>query len=495
MKTNLTRKAFTGAAWIGGASVLRLVIRMLAVAILARLVTPTDFGILAASLIVVDFAIMLGQLGLNSAIIQQKELLDRHLATAFGVSIPLMCGLAIGIWYAAPLFSKLMAIEEIATITKFLTLMVVFRLFGGLAEAILARNLRSREIASTSIISWTIAAFLVAIPLALFGFGYWALVAMSIVEAGIWCALLTYFAWEKIQFPRIDSQSLSEMLPLGLGFAVLAPFSFLSMNADRVLVARLLSVSDLGLYSRSAFLAKTGATVFNGIIRTTVFPVMAQVQNDEVRLQKALNNGIGLTALLAIPTGLFCALFSVEIIAVLLGPNWGAATFPLATFGVSLYPLMGQSFIFGFFSSIGRPYSLIPIQVLYLAVLTVAIVTLYRFGLSIVCVGIAVAAFFRYFLLLSLTSKIAKINLTRIARLHWSPILTASGVLVCGLVTKILTENLPSWVTLGFGMATIVFFLLLAVRINPTLVLGREGVDLAVKVLGYRARYLGLSLD
>ncbi len=495
METNLTRRAIAGAFWIGGASVVRLFIRMFAVAILARLVTPTDFGILAASLIVVDFAVMMGQLGLNSVIIQRKEILDRHLATAFGVSIPLMCGLVIGMWYAAPLFSKLLAIEEIATITKFLTLMVVFRLFGGLVEAILARDLRTKEIASTSVLSWTFAAFLVAIPLAFFGYGYWALVAMSIVEAGIWCALLSYFAWDRLQLPRIDSQSFSEILPLGLGFAIEAPFSFFSVNVDRFLVARLLGVSDLGLYSRSAFLAKTGATVFNGIIRTTAFPVMAKVQNDDVRLKKALSNGIAFTALLTIPVGLFSALFSAEIIAVLLGPNWGAATFPLATFGVSLYPILGQSFIFGFFNSIGRPYSLITTQVLFLLALTVAIVTLYGFGLSIVCVGIAAAAFFRYFLLLRLTSNIAKIDLASIAQLHWSPILTASGTIVCGVLTKLLTENLPSWATLGFGMATFVLFLLLALRINPTLFFGREGVQLATKVLGYRARYLGLSLD
>ncbi|MEM6890749.1 MAG: lipopolysaccharide biosynthesis protein [Pseudomonadota bacterium] len=490
---NLTRTTITGAAWMSGASVVRVAIRMLAVAILARLVTPADFGIAAASLVVVDFAVMLGQLGLSSAIIQRKEILERHLATAFGTALLLLCFLVAGMWYAAPVFARLMAIEETTTITKVLTLMVVFRLIGGLAEAILARNLKSREIASASLISWTLAAFLVAIPLAFFGFGYWALVAMSIAEAGIWCVLLTRRTWETFPLPWIDLQSLRDLLPLGFGFAVMAPFSFLSTNVDRFLLARLMGASELGLYSRSAFLAKTGVKVFNGIIRTTAFPAMARVQNDEIRLQKAFRSGIALTALLAIPAGMFCALFAAELVAVLLGKQWGAAAFPLATFGVALYPILGQRFVVGFFQSIGRPYSLIPIQLVYIALLATTIIVLYRFGLSAVCAGIACVSFVQFFLSLGLTRQKAKVDFAQLMRLHRPPLLVASGVFVCGLAAKHSTVGFAPWMSLGLGVILVVLFLMLALRMAPAHILGQEGQNLAVKVLGSRARYLGSS--
>ncbi len=476
---------------MGGASLMRIAIRMLAVAVLARLVTPADFGIAAASLIVVDFAIMLGQLGLSSAIIQRQEILARHVATAFGVGLLLTVLLTVGMWFAGPVFAHLLAIDEVSFVTKFLTLMVLFRVLGGLSEAILARSLKSREIAMSSLISWALATFFVAIPLAYLDFGYWALVAMSIAEAAVWCSMLAYFAREELRTPWIDRQSLSELIPLGIGFAVMAPFSFMSKNIDRLLLARLLGASDLGLYSRSAFLAKTGLTVFSGIMRTTAFPSLSIVQGDAARVSKALRSGLAVTALLTVPAGVFCACFAVEIVSVMLGSRWAAAAIPLATFGVSFYPVLGQRFLISIFQSTGRPYALIPIQILYLVLLSVLIIGLHEFGLSAVCLGVATAAFVQFYLSLRLTKKTVIIEWAAIAKLHWPSLLSGFGVLLVGLATKYLTFGMSSWVTLGLGIVMVSFSLLVATYVSPTLFLGREGIDLAKKVLGSRASFLG----
>ena len=318
-----------GAAWLGSVSIVKLALKVLSVAVLARLVSPADYGVATAALVVVEFALMLGNLGLAPALVQREDLQDRHSATAFALALIVVGFLVSGMWFAAPAFATLLKLEELTDVTRVLTLMVAFRVFGALCEALLARHMEMRRIAMISLVSWTLSSFAVAIPLAYLGLGYWALVLMYLFDGLLTAALLGYHARSHIPRPRLDWQSLRELTPLSFGFAVIAPLNFLNSNVDRFLLARLLGPADLGIYSRATFLAKTASTMFNGIARTAAFPAMSRVQSKPGRLRTAAQQGLALTALLAIPTGVFCAIFADELVDVLLGAQWQAATVPL----------------------------------------------------------------------------------------------------------------------------------------------------------------------
>ena len=484
-----------GAAWLGSASIVKLSLKVLSVAVLARLVSPEDYGVATGALVVVEFALMLGNLGLAPALVQREDLQDRHIATAFALALIVVGFLVAGMWFASPAFAALLRLEELTDVTRLLTLMVAFRLFGALCEALLARHMEMRRIAMTSLASWTLSTFAIAIPLAYAGLGYWALVLMYLFDGLLTAALLGYHARSHIPRPRLDWQSLRELTPLSLGFAVIAPLNFLNSNIDRFLLARLLGPADLGTYSRATFLAKTASTTFNGVARTAAFPAMSRVQSEPGRLRTAAQQGLALTALLAIPIGVFCAIFADELVDVLLGPQWQAATVPFAIFGAALYPILGQRFLSAIYQAVGRPYALLPIHLFNVLALFAAIALLAPYGLTAVCLGIATTMAVRFVMVARTACRFAGVADRELTSIHVAPITVGCGVLLVGLPVKVWLDDASSIVSLLAAVLLISLPAIVALRLLPSMVLGRAGLATANRVFGDRLQIFGSSLD
>ena len=127
MRESLTQRTLKGAAWIGGASVARLALRVVSVAILARLLTPHEYGVVAAALIAMDFAAMIYGMGLAPTLVQRKEVRPDHVATAFFSALFMAVLAAVGMWFAAPLIAELLQIPELTQILKVLAWLTPLR--------------------------------------------------------------------------------------------------------------------------------------------------------------------------------------------------------------------------------------------------------------------------------------------------------------------------------------------------------------------------------
>ena len=104
-----------------------------------------------------------------------------------------------------------------------------------------------------------------------------------------------------------------------MGSRINQPFSYLSYNADRFIIGRVLGTATLGIYTRASFFANTATTLFGNIARLSVFPAMAKVQQDQARLRSALLKSFSVLALLTLPVSAFCVIFAPEIVDLLLG--------------------------------------------------------------------------------------------------------------------------------------------------------------------------------
>ncbi len=136
MRESLTQRTLKGAAWIGGASVARLALRVVSVAILARLLTPHEYGVVAGALIAMDFAAMIYGMGLAPTLVQRKDVRPDHVATAFSSALFMAVVAAVGMWYAAPLIAELLQIPELTEILKVLAWLTPFGAFSVLCEAL-----------------------------------------------------------------------------------------------------------------------------------------------------------------------------------------------------------------------------------------------------------------------------------------------------------------------------------------------------------------------
>jgi O-antigen/teichoic acid export membrane protein len=485
MRESLTTRTLKGAVWIGGASVARLGLRVVSVAILARLLTPHEYGVVAGALIAMDFTAMIYGMGLAPTLVQRKEVRTDHVATAFSSAL-FMAGLAaVGMWFTAPLIAELLQIPELTQILKVLAWLTPFGAFSTLCEAVLVRNLQLKRVAMRPLFSFTISNFLVAIPLAWYGFGYWSLVAMQAVDIVVSAAALGFAARKLLVWPRFSRRAFSDLWRLSLGFTINQPFSYLAYNADRFIIGRVLGTATLGLYTRASFFASTAATLFANIARLSIFPALAKVQQDEERLRNALLKSFSVLALLTLPVSAFCVIFAKELVDLLLGNKWHMAIAPFAILSGTLYFTLAWRNCAALFQALGHPYWITAVHVCRAAALLTGIWWIAPYGLTAICVVIGVVMAFMLGIMLVIVKYAINLPLRSMAAAHFHPLgITAATSCLC-LAVKALLSGLP-------GPALVIVTLVLLVSSTFVFVLfNQDRVFGSAKALAFHRPHIG----
>jgi O-antigen/teichoic acid export membrane protein len=433
---SLTQRTLTGAAWIGGASIVRLALRVVSVAVLARLLTPHEYGVVAGALIAMELAAMVYGMGLAPTLIQRRDLRSDHVATALCSALFMAVLAAAGMWFAAPLIADVMQIPELTAILKVLAWLTPLGAFSVLCEALLARHMQVKSVALRPLVSFTIATFLVAIPMAWYGFGYWSLVAMQAADTIVSALALGIAARRLLAWPRFSRQAFNELWKLSLGFTLNQPFGYVARNADKFLIGRFLGADSLGLYTRASFITTTAANLFGNITRLSVFPAMAQVQEDGERLRNALLKSLSVVAILALPTTAFCVLFANELVGLLLGPQWGAAVAPFAILAGALYLRLAWRVCAAVFQAVGRPNRITAIHILRAAALIICIWLVQPYGLAAISAAVVAVMAVVLGVMFVVVARDIDLALHRLAAVHLRPLVISGTVLGVGGTLK-----------------------------------------------------------
>jgi PST family polysaccharide transporter len=476
MRKSLTQRTLEGAAWIGGASVARLALRVVSVAILARLLTPHAYGVVAGALIAMDFASMIYGMGLAPTLVQRKEVRPDHVATAFSSALFMAFVAAVGMWYAASAVAELLQIPELTQILKAIAWLTPFGAFSSLCEALLARNMQVKSVAMRPLFSFTISTFLVAIPLAWYGFGYWSLVAMQAVDTVVSAAMLGFAARKLLVWPRFSRRAFGELWRLSLGFSLNQPFIYLSQNADRFIIGRVLGTAVLGIYTRASFFTNTATTLFGNIARLSVFPAMAKVQQDEARLRSALLKSFSVLALLTLPVSAFCVIFAPELVDLLLGPKWHTAVVPFAILSGTLYFSLAWRNCGTLFQALGHPYWITAAHICRAAALIAGIWWIAPRGLTAICVVIGVVLASVLGIMLVIVKYAIDLPLRSIAASHFYPIVVTAATGGFCLAMKALLPELPSPALMLLTLALLLSSTCAFVFFNQERVFGSTGV-------------------
>lgn len=475
MTETLTRRTLKGAAWLGGASIARLGLRLISVGILARLLTPHEYGITAAALVVMEFAFVLYSLGLAPALIQRREVRDEHVATAFSASLGMAAIAGIGMWSAAPLAANLMGIPELRDVLKVLAFTAPFGAFSALCEALLARSMRTKSIALRPLFTFIFANFFVAIPLAYYGCGYWSLIAMHIAEVLVGTAVFAFAARDLLVRPGLSRPAFRELWPMSLGFSITEPALYFGANIDSFLIARLLGADALGLYSRASFVSKNALNLFGTIARVAAFPAMAKIQTEQDRLQRAVLKILLTIAIITMPASAFSFIFAGEIVDLLLGHQWISATASFAFLSSALYFYLSRRACYAVFQALGRPSWITLAQVLYAGTLVPAIWWSSSYGLTVCSAAVVVVLFLSQAGNVFLLRRAIGLTLKQFMEVHLFPVLLTVFVASAAWGIKASFAGLPSHILLVFAALLLAFPILLLLRVRPSWILGASG--------------------
>jgi PST family polysaccharide transporter len=301
------------------AQLTRAAVQFVSLIVLARLLDPKDFGVVAAVTAVISIADVLRDFGLSTATIQAKTLNDDERTNLFWANLALgtFCGVAVAA--AAPLIDHIYH-QPLHQVTLALSVLFVLAASNTQFSAELTRSLRFTALAVSGITAQVVGAAS-AIVLAALGAGYWAIVAQQLITAGLVLVINIFQCRWHPGWPR-RRVSIRRFFRFGVSLLASQLIAYGTENADNITVGVARGPVELGYYSRAYQLLAQPLGMINAPLTKVALPVLSRVQDDDAvysrYLQRAQLVGCYLTAtVMAVACGL-----SGPVVAVLFGHGW-----------------------------------------------------------------------------------------------------------------------------------------------------------------------------
>jgi len=257
-------------------------IQWAATVVLARLLAPSDFGLLTMSAVAIAIADLLGDLGTSSAVIQRKDPSQALLSSVFWTNVGIGLLSAVALFALSPLVASYYREPRISLILKVLALVLPISAAGTVQRSFLERDLAFQQLAKAEVCSALLAST-VGIGMALHGYAVWSLVTQTLVASIATTILLWLVArWKpSLVYDRAEMRSIQRYSLNLAGFNI---FNFFGRNADYLLIGRFLGTQNLGYYSLAYRIMFYPLQSISAVIGRVMFPVFARVQEDDSRL-------------------------------------------------------------------------------------------------------------------------------------------------------------------------------------------------------------------
>ncbi len=317
---DLKRRTLRGGLARFGALGGTFLLRMGTIMALARLLSPKDFGLVGMVVAFTGVLNFLRDFGLSSAAVQRMTISEEQSSTLFWINILIGALLGLTALAMAPAIAAFYGDPRLFGITAVLALGFPFNAAGTQHQALLQREMRWAALAVISVVSSMVGAA-VGISGAEAGYGYWALVWMSIASPlagtlGLWLAT----GWVP-GMPQRQVGARSLML-FGVTITLSSLVTYVAYNAEKVLIGRFWGADAIGIYGRAYQLVNIPTDQLNSAVGEVGFAALSKLQDDPVRLKSYFLKGFSLLLALALPITVTCVLFADELIFVVLGPNW-----------------------------------------------------------------------------------------------------------------------------------------------------------------------------
>jgi O-antigen/teichoic acid export membrane protein len=324
---NRVDQALSGWLWLSSGAVVQGLVTIGSLAVLARLLSPSDFGAVSAGMLVVTLASNLSQALVGPALIQHPKLRAEHVETGFAMAV--FGGVALFglLWLLGPLVATELHASDLSPVLRALAGILPLQGLGAVADALLRRDMAFRSVARVRIASYAIGYGGAGITVALLGGGLWALVAANLCQAALNTTLLLRRKPHSKRI-RVSRPELRELVTFGAGLCIGKVGNYLATEGDYLVTVKWLGVAALGLYERAYQLMAMPAILVGQVLDDVLFPAIAQIQNESERVARAYRRVAAAVALFALPLSALVLILAPDIVHVLLGPKWGDVVLP-----------------------------------------------------------------------------------------------------------------------------------------------------------------------
>ena len=321
---DLKRKTVrSGFAKLGGQAA-SFTLRFASLVIMARLLDPRDFGLVAMVTAVTGLYNIFTSAGLSTATIQRPVISYEQLSALFWINLLVGVILAFLCILTAPILVKFYHEPRLFWVTVAVAAGFILNAAAVQHSALMQRQLRFVALTLIEILSQLLS-FVVGVGMAVVGFGYWALVAASIVSPAVF-AICVWSVSRWIPGPPRRDAEIGLMLRFGGTMTLNSVIVYVGYNLEKVLLGRFWGPDILGLYGRAYQLINLPTENLNSAVGGVTFSALSRLQNDPERFRRYFLKGYVLVNSFTLPITVFSALFTNDIILTCLGPKWMDAT-------------------------------------------------------------------------------------------------------------------------------------------------------------------------
>jgi O-antigen/teichoic acid export membrane protein len=320
---DLKERAIRGAVAKVFAQATNFTIRVGSLVVLARLLSPGDFGIIGMVTALTGVFNLFKDFGLSAATVQRPDVTDEQISTLFWFNIVFGAALASFLIVMAPVVVRFYHEPRLLWVTIVLATAFIFNAAGVQHSALLQRQMRFTALARVDVISLVVSTS-IGLSMAVLGFKYWALVAAAVslplvTTFGLWLTT----GWIPGR-PRARV-GLRSMMHFGSTLTLISIIIYIAYNSDKVLLGRFWGAAVLGIYGRAFQLINIPTDNLNSAVGEVAFSALSRVQDDAASFKNYFLKSYSLVLALTIPITIAVALFAPDLIFILLGPKWKEA--------------------------------------------------------------------------------------------------------------------------------------------------------------------------
>lgn len=336
--------------------------------ILARLLDPSDYGVLTMLTVFIAVSQVFVQSGLNTALIQKKDVDETDLSSVFYVSLLIAAALYALLFFLAPAIGAFFGMDALSPVLRVLALVLLPGALVSVQNAVIARQMAFRRLMAASLLSSALSGA-VGIGMAAAGLGYWALVGQQLTnQLALALVLLRMVKWR----PRALFSWARVRVLIRFGWKLLAS-SLLETgynNLRTAVIGKQYAQETLGFYNRGKQFPELVMNAVNGSIQSVMLPVLSDEQDDMLRMKQMMRRSVMVSSFLVLPMMAGLAAVAEPLIRLLLTDKWlpcvpflqicciDFAFYPIHTANLQAINAMGRSDVFLRLELIKKSYGL-----------------------------------------------------------------------------------------------------------------------------------------
>ncbi|GMN08294.1 lipopolysaccharide biosynthesis protein [Croceitalea sp. MTPC5] len=389
-------------------SVLSLsVLQILYFSVMTRILLKEDYGLMAIINAIIGVGNIFIQGGMGSALIQKKEINNRHINGALQTSMLLAVILYAIFYITAPYIASVYNDLRLDHLIKVSSLNIILLALSNISVNLLFKYYHFKNAAIVQIIA-SIIGYGTGIYLAMNDYGVWSLVIATLITSLLSAIAMFYLAPIKISL-NVHYKEARELFGFGSGMMLLTFSNFLSNRGLNLIFGKIFAQDILGIYERTSRVKDIPSQFLAKIINQVMFPVMSEIQDEKERSIRIYKFGLGLSNSIMIPTTVLLVFFSAEIVQILMGTKWSEAVTPLQIMLLVLTFSNSGKMTDTVIRAQGLIYKNVTRKYIFVVIILVLSGALgYLYGINGAAIGIVISHFINYVMMIVLVKNVFK---------------------------------------------------------------------------------------